>query len=463
MQSKLRLAINKMLGNAPARRLFDVEACIQSSFEAFPKNSVGKVPHAALDAIVRAYFLQEHGWSITGFEGADMTAKDTEVHMAAVLHERASEVVQALKEAKAMHQGFSLSDVVAVSAAVEQLILQESIPLLKTAYLLNAKPVEENVDENQLVDLLTSYLVLYRQGAAPISHPNATDMRRHEIYKRTAKDEDSWASIVQFVQHHVKGFTIAELEQNMPTGQYSFAAASQVVKELTRGYGKWQNSECAEMKADLMKLGAPGTGRVKFADFHAQPEHAKYQFTETEESLRKIGALDTSPDSGEGSDTVKDAAGSDVLVANYLAAPSNCIASSSLYAVCCLSECEALVNELQGRVQASMVTAQRLLDLVSEMASSTISAPRKLPDDIAEKARAMAVRHGGDVPLHSGDFRQWFHYVFPNECPLPTAHQRKAEDSEGIAAEEWADPKHKSTRIPAWQIKAEQAIHEEEL
>merc|ERR1711981_969440 len=102
--------------------------------------------------------------------------------------------------------------------------------------------------------------------------------------------------------------------------------------------------------------------------FYSQPEEATYQFTESVDYLRQIGALD---ETGRG--------GPAVLIPNYLVGPTNCIASSSYYSVCCMNECEGLMNELEHKIQAPKASPERLLALVGNLSSSTVDAPRALP------------------------------------------------------------------------------------
>merc|ERR1719473_1265908 len=110
------------------------------------------------------------------------------------------------------------------------------------------------------------------------------------------------------------------------------------------------------MKDALMDLDPYGLGRIPLSTFWSQPAGAVYQFSESAEYLRKTGALD---ESAPGSPSV--------LIANYLLGPSNCIASSTYYSICCLSECELLMNELEGKLQSPAAAAERLLRLVANM------------------------------------------------------------------------------------------------
>jgi len=173
-----------------------------------------------------------------------------------------------------------------------------------------------------------------------------------------------------------------------------------------------------------MKLDADGTGRVPVSKFYSQPDTADYHFTESLDYLRQIGALD---ETGRGEARVR--------VANYMSGPSNCIASSSYYSVCCLSECEGLMNQLEAKVHAPTVAPERLLNMVMNLSSDTVSAPRQLPKAMQGRLHEIASRNDGEVPLHGRLFAQWMHHAFPNECP----HPELTEDASVLTPSHWLD------------------------
>merc|ERR1712217_944668 len=107
------------------------------------------------------------------------------------------------------------------------------------------------------------------------------------------------------------------------------------------GYGRWQNAECVDLKNSLLKLETPGTGRVPLHDFYGSALQGNWQFSETIGYLRVLGAVDESVPSRPS-----------VIIPNYINAPSNCVASSKFYSVCCIDECEGLVSHLETRVAA---------------------------------------------------------------------------------------------------------------
>merc|ERR1719221_1732151 len=128
------------------------------------------------------------------------------------------------------------------------------------------------------------------------------------------------------------------LGENVDT---SFDATVRVLEEIGDRYGRWQNSECLDLKNSLLKLEEPGTGRVPIDAFYKAALEGNWQFSESVPYLRQLGALD---------ETDKNRLS--VIVPNYVNSPSNCVASSKFYSVCCIDECEALFSHLELYVAA---------------------------------------------------------------------------------------------------------------
>jgi len=410
LEASLRESVEAWLrggDGATARRLTAIEAKTWRTYQALPKNSLGRLGPQAVRYLTHNYFAKEHGWLIKGLEPHGMRSDASEVHESRVLQDKAPALVEALLEAKQGNRGLLLGDVVAMIAALEHLIFDESVALLETSYTLNEESTTASVLEDTLHEILRSYLIIFEAG----DRRNVDDVRRHQrLKKKAAVSLSKWQEMVDFEENAVGNFAYQRQHQTNPfvPTTYSFEDSAQIVSNMAEAYGKWQDTECRGMKAALMNLSTADTGRVSLGNFYSAPETATYQFAESVDYLRSAGALD---ETGSGGPTV--------LVANYLTGPSNCIATSSYYSVCCINECEGLMNEIEEKVQAPKASAQQLLSLVGDLHSSTVDAPRELPQALHEKLDAVAARHGGEVPLHGRLFAQWLHFAFPNECPYP--------------------------------------------
>lgn len=211
-----------------------------------------------------------------------------------------------------------------------------------------------------------------------------------------------------------------------------------MVINLAEGYGQWQNADCRDMKEHLMKLDVVGTGRIPLDTFYRSDAGPAYEFTESREYLREAGALDESLKSNPS-----------VLIANYLLGPSNCIASNSYFSVCCLSECEHLMNEIEGHVQGPTATSQQLLSVLSNMSSSTVDAPRSFSPTMVSRLDQISDQNGGTIPLHGRLFGQWLHYAFPHECPLPVAVQNARTPSAWLSGAAFSTTEEREQHIQA--------------
>jgi hypothetical protein len=214
----------------------------------------------------------------------------------------------------------------------------------------------------------------------------------------------------------VQGFVREVKTAVMPSRDYFyFADIANAVEEIGDRYGSWQDKECVTLKEELLdmedKTSEAGAGRVRLADFYRKAVYEnKFQFSESVDYLRQLGALDESnPEDPK------------LLIVNYANAPSNCVASSNYYSVCCRNECEDLLGHLEAQLAKPDATPAEIIAAVGTLPSRTTSASRSLPTWLIKRLDEVAAQHGGVVPLHSRLFMQWMHFAYPRECPYPHA------------------------------------------
>jgi len=306
------------------------------------KNDLGRLPPKGVRYLAHNYFAREHGWVIKGLEPlGHQNANVSAVHDLSVLQEKAPALVESLLEARRADHGLSLSDMVAMVAALERLILDESLTILEASYRLSLFTPEEPLTEHDLHSVLQSYLLLFKQGEkADLLNGTKHRQRKNLIANRGGQ---AWKQMVDFESDAVKNYEFANTHKSNPfeEASYSFEDASSIVEGMAHSYGKWQNQECHEMKDALISMDPDGTGRVPLPRFYSQSQTDVYHFSEGKDYLKQVGAYDESA-----------AGGPRVRIANYMLGPSNCIASSTYYSICCISECEGLLNQLEAHVQA---------------------------------------------------------------------------------------------------------------
>merc|ERR1719284_400091 len=133
-----------------------------------------------------------------------------------------------------------------------------------------------------------------------------------------------------------------------------------VISEIGERYGRFQDIECRALKDWLVEVedtSIGGAGRVRIADFYSRAlNDGKWQFSESIDYLRQLGALDDA-----------DPSNPRVIIPNYISGPSNCVASSSYYSVCCLDECENILGRIEELVSAPAASASTILNIVPQI------------------------------------------------------------------------------------------------
>jgi len=191
--------------------------------------------------------------------------------------------------------------------------------------------------------------------------------------------------------------------------EWSFADLAEVAEIVGDQFGAFvQENICKDLKSKLMKMEHRKSGRVKLSEFYKPALDGVWQFQESPAYLREIGALE---ESGQQEPRV--------MIANYMASPSNCIAASGFYSVCCRNACEDLLGNLERTLAANGTKPGIIAALVAFMPSSSSRAPGALPRTLRRRLDEIAELHEGIVPLHSRLFAQWMHHAYPRECPYP--------------------------------------------
>merc|ERR1719502_2038289 len=161
----------------------------------------------------------------------------------------------------------------------------------------------------------------------------------------------TWPETAQFLREVYKSVA--------PKRDYLyFNEMENVIAEIGERYGRFQDIECRQLKDWLVSAEDPsvgGAGRVRISDFYNKAlNEGKWQFTESVDYLRQLGALDES-----------DASNPRVIIPNYISGPSNCVASSAYYSVCCLDECEEILSRLEETVSAPEASPSAITQMVS--------------------------------------------------------------------------------------------------
>ena len=250
----------------------------------------------------------------------------------------------------------------AASKDGEPRIHDEAVQRLEVVYEAHGLSQDARVKEVALQDLIDTYMTLFLVGSQNFSATSVSKERDLIV-----ESYPGWQETRKFTMQ-VRSSMVADKgsgsDPNFALENFSFRAATEIVEEIGERYGRWQDSECRDLKASLLKSEHAGTGRVLLKDFYSaalggqwqfhgffelffwfhaigSPSYLVFQFfscstnqesrrqkvpkarfSESIEYLRELGALDES-----------DRSHLAVFIPNYVNSQSNCVASSSIYSV----------------------------------------------------------------------------------------------------------------------------------
>jgi hypothetical protein len=405
VQTTLLSEVEGTFGEGSASsRVRQLEGVLGPIYAALPKNEKGYLGHATVRYALHRLFVQRHGWSIKGLDVNGGHRNSTA--SAGLLKEQVPDYIQDLFEKRLAGRGFGLHELGVLAATIEHLIHSEAIKRLGNAFKVHSFLPTSVLNHREADELLDTYMTSYILGEdiSVMNESQAVSLKLEmpEIYM-------AWNDTQEFVRATRRNIMDSEASaEHRSSGSLDFSLLARVAERVGERFGAHQDQECKQMKDSLVKIEDSGTGRVLLSDFYKPGLDGQWQFQESASYLRQLGALDESNPSKPS-----------VIIVNYLTSPSNCIASSSFYSVCCMDECEGLLGHLERDIAAPEATPARIAKLISELSSSSIVAPRQLSQVLLERLGAIAATHGGTVPLHGRLFAQWMHHAFPRECPYP--------------------------------------------
>merc|ERR1719454_2623375 len=324
-----------------------------------------------------------------------------------MLEEQVPESVQALFEKRLGTHGLGVKELAILASSLEHLVHTEAMERLNVAYLATNSSKENGLSEDEAIHLLDMYMSIYILGFLQTDLKSLTGEMAREMYDNILEIYPTWPETQQLMREVYRSVA--------PKRDYLyFNEIENVIAEMGERYGRFQDIECRQFKDWLVALedsSLGGAGRVRLSDFYgAALNDGKWQFTESAAYLRQLGALDES-----------DASNPRVIIPNYLSGPSNCVASSAYYSVCCSDECEGILGQLEELIAAPEASASTILKFVPMVASATMPSNRALSPWLKQRLEEVANHHDGLVPLHGRLFTQWLHYAYPRECKFPHA------------------------------------------
>jgi len=407
-------------GGSAARKLNELEAQLRPMYSALPKNEHGGLSHSVVRYALHRLFIQRHGWSVKGLDPAGGSFNSSSP--AGILKDQVPAFIQDLFEKRLHGKGMDLHELAVFGATVEHLIHDEAVGRLGKALNVHNILPTDPMTEKQADQVLDTYMMAYILGE---NLSNMTSQGAQDTHAEMPELYLAWNETQAFLRK-LRANVTAETQAQ----EINFATVAKVAEIAGENFGRFQDKECRDLKAKLVAMEDRGSGRVRLGDFYKPALDGDWQFQESVHYLSELGAIDDSDP--------KDVR---VIIPNYLLSQSNCIASSNFYSVCCMDECEALMGHLETEIAAPEASPERIAQLVANMASSSVDAPRSLPSSLSQRLDEMAAHHHGTVPIHGRLFAQWMHHAFPRECQYP--HLSGTTNPQ--AADDFEDKGHKST------------------
>jgi len=406
--AELRHAVTHGPGETKLLRL---EAFLKPMYAALPKNGFGKLGVEGVSYALHRFFVERHGWHVKGLEPG---ARAEGVSPAAsILKDRVPSYMESMVEEQLGVQGFGLHELAVLAASLEHLVHDDSIGRLQSVFEAHDLPLTGGISERLVDEAIDTYMMVYIQGG------NLTGMTPKKLQAKQArltKKDPSWRETRVWMRDIRRSVSYVARDRRNPfvDAGMDFGDAAHVVEEIGEQFGRWQDLECRSLKNILVDLDRDGTGRIPLSEFYRATLDGivpkPFEFDESVGFLRQLGALDES-----------DALRPKVLIPNYVNARTNCLTTTSFYAVCCIDECERLLGRLEREIGAPAATPSEIAALVGNLPSDTVEAPRILSDSLLRRLTELAERHEGVVPLHSRLFAQWMHHAYPRECIYPHA------------------------------------------
>jgi hypothetical protein len=400
-------------------KLAAIEDSMRPTFLALSLNAARRMPLRSARHLVHSYFVREHGFLFRGLEPHFMRrAAPGTLHEVDIIRRRAPHIKKALLEARLTQRGVSLREAVCYAAVLEGLVAKEARLLLGPSFNFNNRSVADPLDKKDVMKMTTSLFALFTDENRREASGRLDAAYHDSLFERAAKlpagsrDFDRWKDTINFIESGVSDVVFSKRNFANPfvSKPYSSNTVNEAMQDLLQRYGKWQNADCQAMRKAMVALDSRGSGRISLKQFHNQ---TSTWFTESESQLRRVGALDLTGTSRT----------PQVLIANYIDGPSNCISHNNFFSVCCISECTGLLREIEGKVHAPAAEPGQLLDILFNLASDGTRGPlgQQKTAFVTQKMHVIAERHGGMVPLHGRLFAQLLHHAFPSECPYPHA------------------------------------------
>jgi len=372
-----------------------IEAAMQHSFQALPKNGRGTLDGTALRSLLHRFFLNSRGYVLKGLEpGGALWNGSVSVDL---LREGVPKDARELLDSRLHEYGSSLTDSALLASLVLEMVLAEERKVLTDVYESLGMSLQDALDESgsQKVLNLFSQGLVFGGSTKELAEWDADQETLTEIYS-------AWPDVLTFV---------GEVQRSVVSDQsvVTFDDMLSVVWAIHERFGRWQNRECNQVKDKLQRLHGGRTGRVLISDFYGgRVFDEQWPFLESGGYLHQLGALDVDY-------TLEPR----VIVPNYMYSLSNCVTMRKHFSICCLDACESILATVEMLLGSPRGLPEDITDVLSGLSMVESQTNLALSGSLRQRLYDVAASHGGLVPIHGRLFQQWLHHAYPLECAFP--------------------------------------------
>jgi len=344
--------------------------------------------------LLHQHFLRKRSWYVRGLNPAGDGRKPPGAKEE--LRSRVAGHLLEVLESRAGKEGLNLKMLAIFVATLEHLIEGDQNERLKQAWLVHSLQPEGVADPDTSRSVLEVFMAhhVYTSMKADSGYVLTLQEGLEEV-RTISSIYGGWRNIDSFIQSEV-----AKRKAMRPLGHLTFEDVAKAADGVMLKFEEVSGAMCRDMEKDFASIEGGMNGRVRLADLR-KVEHAEL-FRESEDYLRKVGALDESaPD------------GPHLLMPNYMLGPSNCDGTTSFYDLCCPNECE----DHKTRLERALLGSKDYHETVKSVVQQRLGTP--ISEDLLKRLNSLVQANKGQVLIHGRGFADWLHAVFPRECPKP--------------------------------------------
>jgi len=393
--------LSELSGLASSSRLEHLQAELEPLFVALPKNHLGNIDSSTVRYAVHRYFIHKYGWLVKGLstEGLSWNSSSS----AQVMKNRVPNYIFELFEEQLHGNGFDVTSLAMFTAVMEDLVHKEAMDVLAQVFLVLDLPLVGSVQASDLDRAIAVFFAAFSLG----------DFKLHSKKDLLTVEKDIWEAAPKFSESKIwmqdtrHSLDLAGSHRRNPfiPREYSFEDGIALAQKVMHSLGSYEVGECKSVKEVLTDMDPDGLGRILLSDYYSSNN---VEFHESAAYLRQWGILDdTDPKMPK------------VVIPNMMQSSGNCVMVTDYYSVCCPDECQGLMRQLEEKIAAPAAAPAKIAELISNLQSDSVDAPRNLSALLTTRLENIADIHGGQVQLHGRLFMQWMHHAYPQECAYP--------------------------------------------